>query len=167
VTEFPDTELSRRLRANRGRRLRPEFDQRVEEALGYRPTQEDFLDVRRTDELVSKLRTRSSQTVTRTWPESEWPSLRARLYELATRLGGEHSYLLFFQDWEYLGALRVRTAVLLHCTESFWKQGWEALCLVTDKGRDGFWLDYTDPNQMRGEDEYELRCWGTFRVLGE
>ena len=83
-------------------------------------------------------------------------------------MGAEHvSYLVFFEDWEYLGALRVPSAVLLGSAESFWKPGWEALSLVTDEGRDGFWLDYTDPDQMLGEDEYELSCWGEFRFLGE
>ena len=128
VGEFPDTELSRRLRANRGRRLRPDFDTRVEEALGYRPSDDDFVDIPSTDKLLAQLRTRSTETVERIWPESEWLSLRARLYELAARLGNEHSsYLAFFEEWQCLGALRVRSAVLLRGAEGFWKPAWEAL----------------------------------------
>jgi hypothetical protein len=168
MSEFPDTELSRRLRANRGRRLRPEFDARVEKALGYSPSDDDFLDIPSTDKLLAQLRTRSTERVKRTWPESEWLSLRARLYELGARLGREHSsYLAFFEDWEYLGALRVRSAILLESAEIFWKPGCEDLSLVTDEGRDGFWLDYTDPDQMQGDDEYELECWGEFHSLGD
>jgi hypothetical protein len=146
MSEFPDTELSRRLRANRGRRLRPQFNARIEKALGYRPNDDDFLDIRSTDKLVAQL----PDYLERTWPESEWLSLRARLNELAAKLGKEHSsYLVFFEDWEYLGALRVPSAVLLESAQSFWKPGWEALGLVTDKSRDGFWLDYTDPDRSK------------------
>ena len=170
VGEFPDTELSRRLRANRGRRLRPDFDTRVEEALGYRPSDDDFVDIPSTDKLLAQLRTRSTETVERIWPESEWLSLRARLYELAARLGNEHSsYLAFFEEWQCLGALRVRSAVLLRGAEGFWKPAWEALSLVTDEGRDGLWLDYVHTNdpQSPTEYEYELRCWGEFHSPGD
>jgi hypothetical protein len=168
MTEYPDTELSLRLRANWGRRLRPEFVARIEETLGYRPSNEDFLDIERTDDLRAKLRTRSTETATRTWPESEWSSLRARFLDFAASIGSEHfSYLAFFNEWDRIGALRVRSAVLLASAESFWRLTSDSVGLVTEDASDGFWLDYTHQKQMRGDDEYELRCWGEFRSLAD
>jgi hypothetical protein len=58
-----------------------------------------------------------------TWPESQWPSFHARRLELAARLDAEQSsdLVFFFEDWEYVRAVRVRSAVLLTSLESFWK----------------------------------------------
>ncbi len=70
MDESPETELGRRLRANRGRKLRPEFTARIERAFGFEPEEEDFLDLPETDRLQNELlaRLRELQPVTTRGP---------------------------------------------------------------------------------------------------
>jgi hypothetical protein len=163
VTEFPDTELSRRLRANRGRRLRPEFAARIERAFGYRPDDADFLDVRESDRLAAEVRARLRTGRSRTWPESRRAAVFEHVRQLADLIGEDHSsYLACFGGWEDIGALRVRSRVVLEGFQEFWEEGREPVCLLNADLGDGLFLDYTDPEQLYGADEYELYGWGAF-----
>jgi hypothetical protein len=58
----------------------------------------------------------------------------------------------------------VSSAAALSSAEAFWQEGREAFCLFTADLDDALFLDYTDPNQMFGADEYELYCWGDFEL---
>jgi hypothetical protein len=164
VSEFPDTELSRRLRANWGRRLRPEFLVRFEAAFRYEPQDADFADIAETDRLEREVlaRLRDLQP-SLTWPESRRKDVFAHLRAVGEGLGDEHaSYLVLFGESEYIGALRVRSRVALDSAREFWQEGGEPICLLTDDLDDGLFLDYTEPKQMFGADGYELYAWGAF-----
>lgn len=164
MTEFPDTELSRRLRANWGRRLRPELVARFDAAFGYAPQDADFADLPETDRLGGELLARLRDLrPSLTWPESQREGVFAHLHGLADAISDDHvSYLLFFGGWEYVGAIRAPSHVVLASAAAFWQEGREPVCLLTTDASDGFFLDYTEPEQMFGADEYELFAWGTF-----
>jgi hypothetical protein len=72
MAEFPDTELSRRLRANWGRRMLPDFTMRVERGLLYTPQAVDFVDLPATDRLGKAFLERLQEIEpSKTWPESQ------------------------------------------------------------------------------------------------
>ena len=75
------------------------------------------------------------------------------------------SYMIYFRGWEELGALRVRSAGACAHVAGLWDERAEAFCLVTEDVSDGLYLDYTDPDQLNGDDEYELWAWGAFLRL--
>lgn len=164
MSSFPDTELSRRLRANWGRRLRPELVARFQAAFGYEPQEVDFADLPETDRLggalLAHLRDRRPSL---TWPESRREDVFAHLQGLADAISDEHvSCLLFFGGWEYVGAIGVRSHAALASAAAFWQEGGEPVCLLSTDASDGFFLDYTGPDQMFGANEYELFLWGAF-----
>ena len=135
----PEGDLSRRLRANRGRQHRHEFTARVERALGTRITAGDVLD---RAEVIGHVNA------------------------ISKNLKENHvSYMIYFRGWEELGALRVRSAGACAHVAGLWDERAEAFCLVTEDVSDGLYLDYTDPDQLNGDDEYELWAWGAFLRL--
>src|SRR5687768_11176251 len=80
-------ELSRRLRANRGRLGRHRFTARVERALGTRITERDVLDLATTDQLTEVVAARvKAERPIRTWPESQRAAVFEHLGEIAQRL---------------------------------------------------------------------------------
>jgi hypothetical protein len=144
--------------------LLPDFAARVESGFGYRPEADQFADLQTTDRLQADLASRlpRMQPAT-TWPESRRTDVFEHLHLVADGLGSEHStFLACFGGWEYLGALRMLSAGALRSAESYWNEGREAFCLLADNLEHGLFLDHTDPDQLHGEDEYELFCWGDF-----
>jgi hypothetical protein len=162
--EFPDTELNRRLRANRGRLLRPDLSDRFERSFRYRPASDDFLDVRQTDGLLRGLRERRerpSVPTVATWPDAQRDQCIEHLQQLGRTIGDEHVSYLYLQEWEYLGALRVQTAALLLSIGAFWEEG-EQLSLLTEDLADVLLLDHNEWDLSCPDDEYEVRAWGAF-----
>lgn len=157
-------DLGRRLRANRGRRRRHRFTARIERAIGTRVTERDVLDLATTDRLAEAVAARiKAEHPTRTWPKSQREAVFEHLGEVAQQLDPDHSScLILFQGWDDLGAFRLRSADACAHGQALWDEGAEALCLVTQDLSDGLYLDYTESEQMNGDDEYELWTWGAF-----
>jgi hypothetical protein len=154
--KFPDTELSRRLRANWGRRLQPDFIQLIARTLGYWPKDRDFLGPRESDELFRTWEKHWSWDTppTTTRPHSEPSAFSRDLGEVADRLGPDHrSYLVLFRDWEHLGALRVRSADLLSRGAFVFSDLGETLALLTNNPEEFALLDYTGPDQLDDGEE--------------
>jgi hypothetical protein len=164
VTEPNDQDLSRRLRANRAGHIRPGFTARIERALGSRVDASDVLDLVATDGLAEALAVRlKAEPPTRTWPEAQRSAVVEYLGGIAHRLDPAHvSYLTYFEGWEELGALRLHSAAVCAQADAIWEEGAEPLCLLARDLSDGLFLDYTEPAQMQGADEYELWIWGAF-----
>ena len=163
----PEGDLSRRLRANRGRQHRHEFTARVERALGTRITAGDVLDLATTDRLAEAVATRlRADPPTLTWAEARRAEVIGHVNAISKNLKENHvSYMIYFRGWEELGALRVRSAGACAHVAGLWDERAEAFCLVTEDVSDGLYLDYTDPDQLNGDDEYELWAWGAFLRL--
>jgi hypothetical protein len=164
VTKPDDQDLGRRLRANRGRHMRPGFTARIERALGRRVDASDVLDLVATDGLSKALAVRlKAEPPTRTWPESQRREVFDHLKNIGGTLDPAHvSYLTYFEGWEELGALRLHSAAVCAQADSIWEESAEPLCLLATDLKDGLFLDYTEPAQMHGADEYELWIWGAF-----
>jgi len=124
----------------------------------------DFLDLETSDRLAEEISTRlRGERRERTWPESQEDAAVEHLLAIARRIDDSHSsFLVLFEGWDELGALRVNSSGALANFRALWQKGREPLCLITTDLRDGLYFDHTDPEQMRGEDVFELWAWGVF-----
>ena len=156
-------QLGRRLRANRGRLLRPGFRASIERAIGSRVAEGDFLDLATSDHLAKEVRTRLRHRRDRSWPESQEDTAAEHLLGVGRNIDASHSsFLMFFESWDELGALRVNSSGVLAHFRSLWQKDREPLCLITTDLHDGLYFDHTDVEQLDDEDSFELWAWGVF-----
>jgi hypothetical protein len=152
-------ELDRRLRANeqrrraeQGRPLRQSFIARFERATGHTLTEEDFLPLSESEQLMTHSWTRIQAVPV----EAQWhdlsPLVYAALAAIANSVGDAHLYLSAAYS-NFMGMPKVPVGLLLSHMAVFWMPEDEEIRLVSDDAEHGLRLEWND-------DWIELRTWG-------
>jgi hypothetical protein len=151
------TRLDERLRAERGRRARPNVVADVERLTGERPDLDDFLSAEATDRLTAMYLNASSgrSNYRQTWSTALRSEMAKAVTGVADRLSCVKAYWLHQHSGD-TGAVRVNVAaVLRHTTFS---EGDHDVILVSDIAEDGLRLAWDHLPE-----EFELVLWGSFR----
>jgi|GEM_PF-6372862 len=151
--------LRRGLRQHKGGQLLPQFQRKLEAAIGLRLTGNDFLDLDSTERLRHRFFAivKSDRHAWReTWQPDQTSIIWTVLERVADSVDGQR-FALFHRLNGYLGAVWVPgDAVLRHALE-VWQVVGEDLCLAGEGLASGLCLEF---NHYADHDEYELTAWG-------
>jgi hypothetical protein len=156
--------MQSRLRANRGRRVWPEFRRALSVAIDAQVKDEQRLPVETTEhvrsEFIRRLKSRTDmQHVTR--DGTGLADLIVMVERVATQVGDADAILLHQFD-ALTGAVMVNANTVLRNARRTWAVTGQDLFLTTADAADGLCLEL---NHEFRRDTYELHLWGRFQVL--
>lgn len=152
---------------NKGRRLRPRWIIEFQLATGLQISNADFLECAETIDLKNifyETLIKCSQCQIIEWPHESFDQVTQFLLDLNMRIG-TIDVCLFNDIDKFIGALYMRSSIILTNVQAVWDIVHEDLSLMTLTGKDGLCLEknsYSTDFTYSREGFFQLTTWGLF-----